>query len=109
MKKLEKNMSSGYSIFWTDEANTNYDNIINYLSTHWTIKEKIEFTRKLENRIQVIKQFPEIFPKSSFNINTHRAVFTEHITIYYSVEKKIIKIYSLFDVRQDPKKLKIKE
>lgn len=102
-------MNSGYSIFWTDEANTNYDNIINYLSIHWSIKEKTEFVRKLEKRIEVIKQFPEIFPKSSLYINTHRAVLTEQITIYYSIEKEIIKIYSLFEVRQDPNKLKIKK
>jgi plasmid stabilization system protein ParE len=101
-------MSSGYSIFWTDEANSNYDNIIDYLSIHWSTKEIIDFVGKLEKRIKIIKQFPEIFPKSNLYINTHRAVLTEHITIYYSIEKKIIKIYSLFDVRQDPKKLKIK-
>jgi plasmid stabilization system protein ParE len=107
MMKSEKSMSSGYKIFWTDEANTNYESIIEYLSIRWSIKEKTEFVRKLEKRIEVIKQFPEIFPKSNLYLNTHRAVLTEHITIYYSVEKEIIKIYSLFDVRQNPTKLKI--
>ena len=100
-------MNTGFSIFWTDESNNNYDDIINYLSIHWSVKEKIEFVRKLEKRIEAIKQFPLIFPKSVLYNNTHRSVLTEHITIYYSIEKKIIKIYSLFDVRQDPKKIKI--
>jgi len=102
-------MSSGYSILWTDEANSNYDTIINYLDNNWTIKEKSDFVKKLEKRLEVIKQFPEIFPKSFLSPNTHRSILTEQITFYYSIEKKIIKIYSLFDVRQDPKKLKIKE
>lgn len=107
MKKLEKNMSSGYNVYWTDEANANYDSIIDYLRNHWTIKEITEFVCKLEKRIEVIKQFPEIFPQSQLYKNTHRAVLTEHITIYYSIDENIIKIYSLFDVRQAPEKLKI--
>ena len=107
MKKLEKNMNNGYSLFWTNEANDNYDNIIIYLDSNWSIKEKSDFVKKLEKRLEVIKQFPEIFPKSFLYANTHRSVLTEQITIYYSIENQIIKILSLFDVRQDPAKLKI--
>lgn len=107
MKKLEKNMSNGYNIYWTDEANNNYDNIINYLESNWSIKEKSEFVRKLEKRVELIKRFPEIFPKSYLSPNTCRPVLTEQITIYYSIENQIIKILSLFDVRQSPDKIKI--
>ena len=45
MKKSEKNMNNGYSLFWTDEANYNYDNIIIYLDSNWSIKEKSDFVK----------------------------------------------------------------
>jgi plasmid stabilization system protein ParE len=100
-------MSSIYSLFWTDEAIDNMNGIVNYLEQNWTQKEKSDFFKKLEKRTGIIKQYPEIFPKSQKSDKVHRSVLTEQITIYYSVENQIIKILSLFDVRQDPVKLKI--
>lgn len=100
-------MRSGYSIFWTDEANSNYDSIINYLEKNWSIKEKSVFVKKLEKRIELIKKYPEIFPEYRLSKKTFRSVLTEQITIYYSIENQIIKILTLFDVRQNPEKLKI--
>jgi plasmid stabilization system protein ParE len=100
-------MSSIYSFIWTDEAINNLNGIINYLEQNWSLSEKSNFFKKLEKRIGIIKQFPEIFPKSQKSNNVHRSVLTEQITIYYSIEDQIIKILSLFDVRQDPSKLKI--
>lgn len=107
MKKSEKSMISGYSVLWTDEAIDNVNAIINYLEQNWSAKEKSDFFKKLEKRLNIIKQYPEIFPKSQKSNNIHRSVLTEQITIYYSLEKQIIKVLSLFDVRQDPAKLKI--
>lgn len=107
MKKLEKSMRSGYSIFWTDEANSNYDSIVNYLEKNWSDKEKSAFVKKLEKRVELIKQYPEIFPASQLSKKAYRSVLTNQITIYYSIENQIIKILALFDVRQNSEKLKI--
>ena len=100
-------MRSGYSISWADEANNNLDRIINYLEQNWSNKDIVNFFKKLEKRIEIIKQYPQIFPKSQILKNVHCSVLTKQITIYYSVENEIIRILSLFDTRQDPSKLKI--
>jgi plasmid stabilization system protein ParE len=100
-------MNSIYNVSWADEAIDNLNDVINYLEQNWSYKEKTDFFKKLEKRLGIIKQYPEIFPKSQKSNSVYRSVLTEQITIYYSVENKIIKILSLFDVRQDPSKLKI--
>jgi len=100
-------MKSIYNLVWTEEAIDNLNGIINYLEQNWSAKEKSAFFKKLEKRIKVIKQFPEIFPKSQKSDGVHRSVLTEQITIFYSIEDQMIKILSLFDVRQDPTKLKL--
>ena len=107
MKKSEKNMKSIYSVSWTDEAIDNLNGVVNYLEQNWSQKEKTNFFQKLEKRLGIIKQYPEIFPKSPKSNSVYRSVFTEQITVYYSVENQAIKILSLFDVRQDPSKLKV--
>ncbi len=107
MKKSEKNMSNTYSVTWTDEAIQNLNGITNYLEQNWSLKEKSDFFKKLEKRLVIIKQYPEIFPSSQKSVNIRHSVLTEQITIYYSVENQIIRILSIFDTRQHPSKLKI--
>lgn len=98
-------MKSGYKVIWSDEALENLRNIIYYLETAWTDRELQQFSRKLEARINLIQDRPLLFPLSLIRKNVHRWVLSKQTTIYYLVEKKQIVILSLFDNRQDPKKL----
>lgn len=100
-------MSSIYSVVWSDESIKNLNSIIDYLVQNWSLKERSDFYKKLEKRIEMIKHYPEIFPQSPQSKSTHRSVLTKQITLYYSVENQVIRILSLFDVRQDPSKLKV--
>lgn len=100
-------MKNGYKIFWTNEAETNLKNILNYLSQNFSDKEIKKFVEKLEQRLKIISLYPKIFRKSGFK-NVHRSVLTKHIAIYYRFEHQRVEIISLFDVRQNPNKLIIK-
>lgn len=99
-------MKNGYEIFWTQEAVNNLKLIFDYLSKNWSKKEISNFTNKLENRLRIISLYPKLFRKSKKK-NIHISVLTKQITLYYKIEKKKIIILTLFDVRQNPNKIKI--
>ncbi len=107
IQKLGKDMKSGYKIEWTDEASTNLDLIIDYLTHYWSDKQIRNFYRKLEKRLSVILKNPYTFPQSDVKSNVRRCVLTEQTTIYYEIKSDSIVILSLFDTRKNPKSLKI--
>ncbi len=100
-------MRSGYRIQWSDRAIFDLQNIIDYLLYKWTEKEVRNFVRKLDKRLELISINPRIFPKTNKRKNVRRSVLTKHTVIYYETSTDTIKIVTLFDPRQDPKKLNL--
>lgn len=100
-------MKNGYKLKWSAQARNDLKSIIDYISSNWTDKEVKEFARKLHKRISLIKTYPLLFPSSAQKENVRRSVLTKQITIFYSELNDSICIISVFDVRQNPNKLKI--
>ncbi len=107
IQKFEKNMKSGYSIDWSDEASDNLDSIIDYLQNKWTDREIRKFFKKLDKRIDLISKNPLLFPEVDLTTNIRRSVLTEQTTIYYEIKIDMVVILSLFDNRKDPKSIRI--
>lgn len=99
-------MKSISKVLWTKEANENLSKVIKYLEENWTEKEIKKFLTKLDKHISLIRTQPDSFPKSN-NYNVRRSVLTKQITLYYSISQETLFIVSIFDNRQNPKKLKI--
>ena len=100
-------MKNGYNITWTNNALANLDNLIQYLTDNWTEKEIAIFFRKLDKRINIISQRPQLYPLTSNRKDVRRSVLTPQITIYYKINKQAIEILTLFDNRQNLSKLKL--
>jgi plasmid stabilization system protein ParE len=100
-------MKSGYKLFWSDRALTDLQNIINYLTENWTQKDIQNFARRLDKRLDLIAINPGLFPKTSKRKNVRRSVLTKHTVIYYEARENKVNIVTLFDPRQNPKKLKL--
>lgn len=98
-----KNISK---VIWSEEAVENLKKIIHYLEENWTEKEIKKFVQKLEKQILIITIQPDSFPKAN-NLDVHRSVLTKQTTIYYNVHQESIRIVTIFDTRQNPKKLKL--
>ena len=79
--------------------------LFEYLLENWSEKVKDEFIQKLDNNIGVIQTQPEIFPESKKGKKLRRCVITKQTTLYYRFNSKRINIVTIFDTRQDPKKL----
>jgi plasmid stabilization system protein ParE len=99
-------MKSISKVLWTKEASENLSKVIKYLEENWTEKEIKKFLTKLDKHISLIRTQPDSFPKAN-NYNVRRSVLTKQITLYYSISQETLFIVSIFDNRQNPKKLKI--
>ena len=93
-------------VVWSEEANRNLNKVINYLEKNWTEREIKNFLKKLNKHISIIQSQPGSFPKAN-NFNVRRSVVTKQITLYYNIRQDTLNIVSIFDNRQNPKKLKI--
>lgn len=100
-------MTNGYKVIWSKEAYNNLEAIINYFEAIWTEQELRKFVVKLEKRINLIAQRPQIFPLSHHQSNIRRSVLSKQTTIYYKIRQRKIEIVSLFDTRQDPDRLSL--
>jgi plasmid stabilization system protein ParE len=100
-------MKSGYKLLWSYRALADLQNIISHLTENWTSKEIQNFARRLDKRIDLITANPGLFPKTTKRKNVRRSVLTKQTVIYYETKENIINIVTLFDPRQNPKKLRI--
>jgi len=87
-------------------AEQKLENIFQYLTKKWSVKVKNEFITKLDKNISIIKEQPESFPSSDKRKGLRKCVITKQTTLFYRFDKKQIKIVTIFDTRQSPKKLK---
>lgn len=96
-----------YKIIWSPKAINSFENVIEYLDKHWTLKEVINFVKHSEKTIQIISQNPYLFRRSEKQ-NIHEVLVTKHNLLLYQVIGKIKKVELLvfFDTRQHPKKKK---
>jgi plasmid stabilization system protein ParE len=81
------------------------EELLEYLENEWSEKVKTDFIDKLERVIALIKSNPESFQKSELEKGLHQCVITSQTTIYYRYDNDFVYIVTLFDNRQNPKKL----
>ncbi|NCA84666.1 MAG: type II toxin-antitoxin system RelE/ParE family toxin [Clostridia bacterium] len=105
MKQPNRFMENTHKIIWTDEALENMADIIEYLAQRWT-GEIRNFARLLDRQINLIRSNPELFPMSTTSVRLRKSILTKQTTIYYRIDDNEIRIVTLFENRQDPKKLK---
>jgi plasmid stabilization system protein ParE len=98
-------MESTFKILWTNRALSDLKNIVTYLEENWTVNEIQKFTRLLDLQLNRLIIHPFLFPASNKYKKIRKSVLTRQISIYYRVINNEIQIITLFDNRQNPKKL----
>lgn len=105
MKQPEKSMRNTYKIIWTSRALSDLKNTIAYLEENWTSREIQKFALLLDLQLNRLKIYPNLFPKSHRYKKIRKSVLSRQVSMYYRVVNQEIQIISLFDNRQNPKKL----
>jgi len=85
-----------YKLVWTQEAINNLEEILDYLITKWSQKEVSQFKYTLSKQIDLILQFPKMFPVSVFNPRLRKAVLSKQITLFYQIKGEAIYLVYIF-------------
>jgi plasmid stabilization system protein ParE len=89
-------------VIFSKRASVKLNKLLEYLENRWSLKVKHDFVKKLDEALDILKQFPESAEKSSVKEGLHRYVITRQTTIYYQFNSAFITVVTLFDTRMDP-------
>jgi plasmid stabilization system protein ParE len=92
-------------IEWSPEAIHNLKKVVHYLHTDWTERELKNFSQKLDEQLGIISNSPRTYKKSARLMGTRECLITKHNSLFYTFNDQILYIVTLWDNRQDPKKL----
>lgn len=92
-------------LVFSSRSKTEIKAIVDYLIEKWSVRISEKFIDKLKANLDLIQESPELFPKSGRS-NYHKCIVIKQVTIFYRFNHQKIYIVSVFDTRQNPKKIK---
>lgn len=95
-----------YNLRWSEEAAKNLEQILNYLSENWYQKEVDNFKKRFKKQLNLIGQFPKMFPVSSYNQKLRKSVLSKQTTIFFEIKDETIMVVYIFNTSQDINKIK---
>ena len=90
-----------YKLYWSEEAISNLEEILNYLNSEWTSKEVNKFKSKLSKQLDLLTQNPLLFPVSQYNPVLRKAVLSRQTTIFYEIKENMIYLAYIFVNRKN--------
>jgi plasmid stabilization system protein ParE len=95
-------------IKWSDEAQSTFDNNIDYLMREWSEREIINFIKQTDIKLLNIKSNPKIYRSSEKYPEVRKTSINKHVTLFYRyfpIKKEVILLTFWYN-KQDPGKLK---
>jgi len=91
-------------IFWTPRALKGLQEVVNYLEENWTIKEILNFEKKVDDLLNKISKHPEMCPKTSKYKRVYKGLVDKNNYIIYKVKsrKGTIDIINFRGTKQKP-------
>ena len=74
--------------------------VYDYLMKEYSAKTAFKFLDKLQQRVELIIQYPEIGKPSQKKANIRSVTLQPHNRIYYRIDKNIIELLCLSDMRK---------
>jgi len=96
-----------YTLRWTEKAANDYEKLVDYLMEKWGLDITLDVIHDLERTFSQIEKSPDHYPILLKKKNIRRCVFSPQTSIFFKADDGIIEILTLFDNRQNPKKLKL--
>jgi len=96
----------GVEIIWTKRAIRTFGKRIAYLEEHWTEKEILKFTARVNEYLNSLQHQPLMFRKSARLKHTHIGVIIKQVSLVYRVKPKShsIELIAFIDNRQNPER-----
>ena len=93
------------SIIWTKRALSEYDLLVEYLFVEWGEKITLKISQSIDKYLIRIENSPNQFPIINRDKMIRKCVISKQTSLFFMVLENSIIIISLFDNRQNPKKL----
>ena len=74
-------------------------NIAEFLRTKWSNQVAKKFINSLNYQLNIIKDYPNIFPESTIKKGLRKSVSNKRCCIYYRVRMERIEIVSILNTR----------
>ncbi len=89
-------------IFWTPRAIKGLQEVVNYLEENWTIKEILNFEKKVDDLLNKISKYPKMCPKTSKYKRVYKGLIDKNNYIIYKVKsrKETIEIINFRGTKQ---------
>ena len=98
-------MKKKFEVVWSIESFNRKNEIVDYLQSEWTEREVGSFLKRLKNFEKIAERLPNAFPESDSKTGYRKAVISKQTSIIYRLDSKMVRVYTVFDNRQDPAKL----
>lgn len=95
-----------YNIISSPLANTTYTRNIDYLENCWTEKEVVQFIKKVEEVVTILKVSPQTFKKWHLDSKIHQIEIVKQITLFYQINAYNVELLLFFNNYQDPNELR---
>jgi len=95
-----------FEIVWSKRSQKDVESIIRYLKENWPEVVLLNFQAAIFSKIEIIFQLHNIGLSTENDLNKRSIPITKHTRLFYKIGKRKITIVTLFDTRQNPKKLK---
>jgi plasmid stabilization system protein ParE len=98
-----------YEIKWTILANESHGNIADYLINEWSEKELKNFINAVEEKLQLIAIYPDLFQRTNKRKHIHKVIISKQVILFYRKQKakNAIELLIFWDTRRNPTKLKL--
>ena len=73
-------------IVWNNNALESLDKNIDYLKKKWSTRDVEIFLDIVDEKVEILKSFPEIGTLCEFKPLLRQFVITKHITLFYEIE-----------------------
>jgi plasmid stabilization system protein ParE len=92
-----------FKIIWTNEAKSQFKEVVAYLENYWTQKEVANFVNGTFENLDMISINP-MLARRSFSETTREILITKHNLLIFKIDNnhKQIFILSVGDTRQHP-------
>ena len=96
-----------YKIVWSKTAEKDFDKIVDYIGSEWSINAAAEFAVKSNDIFNLLKDYPEAGSVELEEKNIRGFLISSQVRLLYRIKGKRIIFLNFFDTRMDPdKKLK---
>lgn len=95
-------------IRWTPLAKKSLKDIYNFYLPETGRTKALEIVQRIKNETNYLLTFPEMGMKEELDgkLSSYRSIVKDHCKIYYTMEKKYIRIALVWDTRRNPELLR---